>query len=386
MASIKLRGDTSGEITISAPAVAGTNTITLPASSGTMITSDNISSYASSFFSESVTFTTDTTVTSANAGKVYYTSTDGLKLTLPAPPGGTDVLAYGIINDSATNLLLEANTPASEYIGDWLGSALIQSKEECIIVSVGSNWKVIATDAASSINIVQFTSSGTYTPDATVSAFLACVGGATGGSSASSGAGGGGYAEKFYASPAGSYTVTLGAAGSTGGNVGGTTTFGGTVTVNSSDDPTAGIASGGDWNVSGGTGGTTSTGRGGGAGGAGRAGIGGNGANGTGSQAGAGGGTGGNNASGATGGAAATTQDASAYNLSALFTSFTFEAGASVATGQTVAAGRGASGHQSITKIDGSTDTLYAGGYGNLSSNSGGPGEAGKCSIIEFTG
>ena len=34
MASIKLTGDTSGEITISAPAVAGTNTITLPASTG----------------------------------------------------------------------------------------------------------------------------------------------------------------------------------------------------------------------------------------------------------------------------------------------------------------------------------------------------------------
>jgi len=48
MSSIKLQGDTSGEITIAAPAVAGTNTITLPASTGTMITSDNISDYSSS--------------------------------------------------------------------------------------------------------------------------------------------------------------------------------------------------------------------------------------------------------------------------------------------------------------------------------------------------
>jgi hypothetical protein len=38
MASIKLTGDTSGEITISAPAVAGTNTITLPASTFTIPT------------------------------------------------------------------------------------------------------------------------------------------------------------------------------------------------------------------------------------------------------------------------------------------------------------------------------------------------------------
>ena len=39
MASIKLTGDTSGEITISAPAVSGTNTLTLPANTGTIITS-----------------------------------------------------------------------------------------------------------------------------------------------------------------------------------------------------------------------------------------------------------------------------------------------------------------------------------------------------------
>jgi hypothetical protein len=43
MASIKLTGDTSGEITISAPAVAGTNTLTLPASTGTMALTSDIS-------------------------------------------------------------------------------------------------------------------------------------------------------------------------------------------------------------------------------------------------------------------------------------------------------------------------------------------------------
>jgi hypothetical protein len=41
MASIKLTGDTSGEITISAPAVAGTNTLTLPASTGNILTSSS---------------------------------------------------------------------------------------------------------------------------------------------------------------------------------------------------------------------------------------------------------------------------------------------------------------------------------------------------------
>ena len=38
MSSIDISGDTSGAITLSAPAVAGVNTITLPASTGTMLT------------------------------------------------------------------------------------------------------------------------------------------------------------------------------------------------------------------------------------------------------------------------------------------------------------------------------------------------------------
>ncbi len=41
MASIKIAGDTSGEITISAPAVAGTNTLTLPANSGEITVGGN---------------------------------------------------------------------------------------------------------------------------------------------------------------------------------------------------------------------------------------------------------------------------------------------------------------------------------------------------------
>ena len=41
MASVVLTGDTSGQVTLSAPAIAGTNTITLPAATGTAaLTSD----------------------------------------------------------------------------------------------------------------------------------------------------------------------------------------------------------------------------------------------------------------------------------------------------------------------------------------------------------
>lgn len=41
MASIKLRGDTSGELVIEAPAVAGTNTLTLPADTANILTDNS---------------------------------------------------------------------------------------------------------------------------------------------------------------------------------------------------------------------------------------------------------------------------------------------------------------------------------------------------------
>jgi len=54
MASIKLQGDTSGELTISAPAVAGTNTITLPASTGTIVTTSDSSTITQGMLASNV--------------------------------------------------------------------------------------------------------------------------------------------------------------------------------------------------------------------------------------------------------------------------------------------------------------------------------------------
>ena len=43
MASVVLYGDTSGAITVSAPAVAGTNTVTFPAATGNALVSTAVS-------------------------------------------------------------------------------------------------------------------------------------------------------------------------------------------------------------------------------------------------------------------------------------------------------------------------------------------------------
>lgn len=64
MSSIVVSGDTSGAITVAAPAVAGTNTITLPTSTGTAVVSTAVSA------------STTNTVTNKIAininGTVYY--------------------------------------------------------------------------------------------------------------------------------------------------------------------------------------------------------------------------------------------------------------------------------------------------------------------------
>jgi hypothetical protein len=63
MSSVVISGDTSGAITLAAPAVAGTNTINLPAAAGTVMVSGNMpafSAYASA--SQSLTTGTQTKV------------------------------------------------------------------------------------------------------------------------------------------------------------------------------------------------------------------------------------------------------------------------------------------------------------------------------------
>jgi hypothetical protein len=59
MSSVVISGDTSGSITLSAPAVAGTNTITLPAATGTVMVSGNMPAF-SAYQSSAQTLSTTT--------------------------------------------------------------------------------------------------------------------------------------------------------------------------------------------------------------------------------------------------------------------------------------------------------------------------------------
>lgn len=83
MASVVITGDTSGAITLAAPAVAGTNTITLPANTGTVVVGSSAVSAAGQ-----IPFSTDGTTYTPTAKIVYGSNT--------ATTSGTNVTFTGI--------------------------------------------------------------------------------------------------------------------------------------------------------------------------------------------------------------------------------------------------------------------------------------------------
>ena len=69
MSSVVISGDTSGAITLAAPAVSGTNTATLPAATGTVMVSGNMPAF--SYYQSSAQ-----TISNATFTKITFTSSD----------------------------------------------------------------------------------------------------------------------------------------------------------------------------------------------------------------------------------------------------------------------------------------------------------------------
>ena len=74
MSSVVISGDTSGAITLAAPSVAGTNTATLPASSGVVMVSGNMPAF-SAYASSNTSLTANTATLIGFQTKVWDTAT-----------------------------------------------------------------------------------------------------------------------------------------------------------------------------------------------------------------------------------------------------------------------------------------------------------------------
>ena len=97
MSSVVISGDTSGAITLTATAVAGTNTITLPASTGTVALNGVAQTYTSP---------TRGTVTTDNDGSFDMNVTNNFKCT----PTGTFTLTFTNITAGQSGYILLVNT------------------------------------------------------------------------------------------------------------------------------------------------------------------------------------------------------------------------------------------------------------------------------------
>jgi hypothetical protein len=85
MSSVVISGDTSGAITLSAPAVSGTNTATLPAATGTVMVSGNMPAFSASPISSGtncatatftkITYDTENFDTNSNFASSRFTPT-----------------------------------------------------------------------------------------------------------------------------------------------------------------------------------------------------------------------------------------------------------------------------------------------------------------------
>lgn len=355
-------------------------------------------------FSETVSVSSNTTITSADAGKVFA-CTAALTLTLPAP---TEGLVIGVVASVAGDLAIAAAS-GSTKVGAYTGSALISANSSAILVADGTNWSILGGTGGITIKVQQFSSSGTYTPNGPV-AFLACCTGSTSGSPGASyqthpPSGGAGYSEKFFSAPLdSSYAVVIGAAGvGASETAGGTTTFDtisvscGPAPLNNTTGPYAGgVGSGGDFNATGGSGGqtlATATGASGG-GSATRAGDGGDAGHSDTNAVGGAGGTGGNDGTDGVGapgtpGIAATADAAGAYDIT-LLSNPVYQAGGAYSG----ATHLGSAGASSLTRytdpVSGSAFTIGSTSAGGGSRSYGYAyaasfnGSAGHITIVEF--
>ena len=112
MSSVVISGDTSGAITLSAPAVSGTNTATLPASTGTVMVSGNMPAFSAyNNAAQSLTNNTQTKIqcnTEEFDTASYYDPTTNYRFT-PLVAGYYQVNAGAGVSDSAATGYVQAS-------------------------------------------------------------------------------------------------------------------------------------------------------------------------------------------------------------------------------------------------------------------------------------
>jgi len=206
---VKLNGSTSGYVIVDAPAVAGTTTLTLPSTSGTLASASQVLTWQS----------VQTTGFTAVAGRAYpcNTTSAAFTVTLPASPTAGDQIA--IVDYAGTfatnNVTVGAN---GNKIQGATTNAILSTKRQAVnfvYVDATQGWVSYAANTS------------TITQPYAISWLLAAGGGGGGGSNntkneapGGGGAGGLGTASSVTINPGTVLTLTIGGGGAGGGQPG----------------------------------------------------------------------------------------------------------------------------------------------------------------------
>lgn len=156
MASLVLAGNTSGSITISSPAVAGTNTLTLPASTGTVLTSASNTGFPTGSVLQVVQGTYATFTSSSSS---TYADT-GLSATITPSSSSNKILIFSTILGVGKNT---GNTKVGLRVLRGSTAINVFSTETCRSTDYGSTAQVdVGTVSAIDLDSPATTSATTY--------------------------------------------------------------------------------------------------------------------------------------------------------------------------------------------------------------------------------
>jgi len=206
MASFIVYGDASGQVTVKAPAVAGTNTITFPAETGTLYTSAS-TSYLNGQIAWDTTVKTSGFTAVAYGGYFCNTTSAAFTVTLPSSPTrGQFVVIVDYAGTSATNNITVAGNGAK--INGNSSNKLLQTNRQGITftyIDSTQGWLATSNVYGGSTPFIN----APYT-----ASYLVVAGGAAGGWNNGGGGGAGGYLTGTATFNVGTtYTVTVGGGG-----------------------------------------------------------------------------------------------------------------------------------------------------------------------------
>jgi hypothetical protein len=158
---VALKGSTSGQVTLDVPAAAGTNTLTLPAKTGNIITSADSGTVTGTMIASLPTGAVIQVVNSSPAAYASGTTLIPLDDTIPQITEGTEFVTATITPKSATSKLyiLFSGSVYSSAAFTWTIGALFQDSTANALATVPSF--ITTAGAMTNLNISYYMTSGT---------------------------------------------------------------------------------------------------------------------------------------------------------------------------------------------------------------------------------